>query len=550
MSRLRRMPGACTGAGAGMPHITLIAIAHEGAGDVAAFCHGLEAQTYPAWDLVLCVDRVLAELSPPPIGEGRLRIVQASPGGAMAAMRQAVANARGEYVVELALSDRLPANALHDLARAIDKFPAADLLYGDVACMASDGAARLMLKPAWNPELFRGMDYVSGFLAIRRDPLVAQLERVVGAEDEWRTAVLFRLAEAGAECRHIPRVLVQRRDCAGNPAGNPDDARARMRMLEVELGGASGPFAEPGALAGTVRVRYPIPVPLPRVEIIIPTRNGGALLGKCVGSLLDRTRYDNFSVLIVDNRSDDADTLRFLENMAGKPDVRVLPFPRPFNYSAINNMAVAATDAEVVCLLNDDVEVISEDWLREMVSHAMRPEVGAVGAKLLYPDGTVQHAGIVVGMRRSAAHGHKGFPGDAPGYMGRLQVAQNCTAVTGACLVIRRDLYVRMGGLNERELAVAYNDVDFCLRLGAAGYRNVWTPHALLYHHESASRGRDITPEKRRRLKAEAAYMNRRWRMDRFEDPCHHPGLSLAREDFSLASWAQSCWRTRRVVAR
>lgn len=536
--------------GRSRPRMSIIALGAGAADDCVALYRSLEAQTYGEWGLDLCMDSSIDQPDLVRMAGSRLRTLRLQPDCPQETVRQALAGGDSAYVVLLRPTDRLVEDALETLATAIGQFPAAALFYADVACLAVDERRTPILKPAWNSELFRSMDYVSGFLAVRRDMLLGYSLPEAAWAQEWLTGLLLDLARRGGEFRHIPRVLLERRDCAGNPAGNACDVPARIGLIKASLGGESGISIVPGALVGTLRLRYPVPEPSPRVDIIIPTRNGGARLQKCVESVLKRTRYDRFSITLVDNQSDDPATLDYLMAMASRPDVRMLTFARPFNFSAINNLAVGSSNAEVVCLLNDDMEVLSEDWLRELVSHAVRPEVGAVGAKLLYPDGAIQHAGIIVGMRRSAAHGHKGFPGDAPGYMGRLQVAQNCTAVTGACLAVRRELYARLGGLNEEDLAVAYNDVDFCLRLGAAGYQNVWTPHALLYHHESASRGREDTPAKRRRLKAEARYMNKRWRMDRFDDPCYHPGLTLTREDFSPAAWAARAGRRWRGVAR
>lgn len=518
----------------------------------------LVRQTYPNWDMVLIRSGMTAgaEASCPDSRDARVRFMAAAEcRDENIASAVALAGEVG-FCLELRCTDVLSRDALQTLVAAFNQYPGASVFYSDVVCEAgqpqgSPGRRDVFLKPAWNAELFRSVDYVGGFAALRLSPAVA----VTTASTPWGPArlngALLALEKQVGAIRHIPRVLLTRRSCESGPAGNPVDDEARAAMLQARLGGHGGVRVEPGILAGTQRLYYPLPQPLPRATLVIPTRNGGALLKRCIDGILEKTRYANFSILVVDNGSSDQGTLDYLESLQhGKP-VRIIRDPRPFNYSALNNGAVAVADGDVVCLMNDDVEVIEAGWLAEMVSHAVRPEVGAVGAKLLYPDGRIQHAGIVVGMKRSAAHGHKGYPGESPGYMGRLQVAQECTAVTGACLAIRRELYLAMGGLNERDLAVAYNDVDLCLRLKAAGLCNIWTPYALLFHHESASRGRENTPEKRQRLDREADYMNRVWGMREYLDPCYHPGLALDREDFSrLPGWrVGKCWR-RPVLAR
>jgi GT2 family glycosyltransferase len=227
--------------------------------------------------------------------------------------------------------------------------------------------------------------------------------------------------------------------------------------------------------------------------------------------------------------------LEYLASFGDSYRVRVLRYDRSFNYSAINNFGVDEARGTIIGLINNDTEVISPDWLTEMVSHACRPEIGCVGAKLYYGNDTVQHAGVITGLGGVAGHSHKYYPKDAPGYFYRLQLVQNLSAVTGAALLVRKAVYEQVGGLNENHLAVAFNDVDFCLRVGQAGYRNLWTPYAEMYHHESASRGTEDTPEKQRRFQREVAYMKGRWGNLLSQDPAYNPNLTLDREDFSLS---------------
>jgi GT2 family glycosyltransferase len=272
------------------------------------------------------------------------------------------------------------------------------------------------------------------------------------------------------------------------------------------------------------------------VSLIVPTRDRLDVLRPCVEALLQRTAYRHFEVLIVDNQSSRPETLAYLGDVARRDArVRVLRWDYPFNYSAINNFAAAQAGGAILGLLNNDVEPINADWLDEMVRQAVRPEIGCVGAKLYYPSGRIQHAGVILGIGDVAGHGHKYFPGTASGYFGRLKVVQNLSAVTGACLMVRKQVFEQVGGLDAEHLPVAFNDIDFCLRVREAGYRNLWTPYAELYHHESVSRGGEDTPEKQARFRAEVEYMKATWGEQLIQDPAYNTNLTRKREDFSLA---------------
>jgi GT2 family glycosyltransferase len=259
------------------------------------------------------------------------------------------------------------------------------------------------------------------------------------------------------------------------------------------------------------------------------------MLERALQGLLNRTDYPALEILVVDNGSDEPDALALLDRITRDRRVRVLHCPGPFNYSALNNQAAREANGSLLLLLNNDIDVIHPEWLREMASHAIRSGIGAVGAKLLYPDGTIQHGGVTVGMSGLADHQYLKRPCGDPGYFGQLKLARNVTAVTGACLMVCRDKYQEVGGLNEESLAVAFNDVDFCLKLVERGYRNLWTPYAELYHLESASRGADHTAEKALRLKNEIAYMRQRWGHLLDHDPYWNPNLSLFSTDIALA---------------
>jgi GT2 family glycosyltransferase len=283
----------------------------------------------------------------------------------------------------------------------------------------------------------------------------------------------------------------------------------------------------------------------PLASLIIPTRNGLKFLQRCVDSILEKTTYPNYEVVVVDNGSDDPATLAYLKTLndrthpllaGSKLSARSLRYDAPFNFSAINNFAVAQTRGELVGLLNNDLEVISPGWLDEMATQALRPGVGCVGAMLYYPNDTIQHAGVIVGLGGVAGHAFRDFPRGTEGKFNRARLVQNYSAVTAACLLVKRSTYVEVGGLDEKNLTIAFNDIDFCLRVHAAGHRNLWTPFAELYHHESVSRGAEDTPEKHERFRGEVEYMMKRWPEEIRHDPAYNPNLTLELTDFTLSA--------------
>ena len=279
-----------------------------------------------------------------------------------------------------------------------------------------------------------------------------------------------------------------------------------------------------------LRVRYRIPKPPPLVSLIIPTRDQASLLRTCIQSIRARTSYSNYEILILDNDSSAPDTARLFEELRSDPAIRILSRAGPFNYSALNNWAAGEANGTILGLLNNDIEVLAPDWLDEMVSLASHPELGCVGAMLLYPDGRIQHAGVVLGIGGLADHNDRfGDPRDL-GYLNHLASIRNVSAVTAACLLVRKEIFEKVGGMDE-QMRVAFNDVDFCLKIRAAGFRNVWTPFAELLHHESATRGRDLTTASARRSAAEMSLMYERWGLELLTDPYYSPHLASDRED-------------------
>jgi GT2 family glycosyltransferase len=504
----------------------------------------VQTQLYPHWELCLAADAVpkpqlaafLKELTKT---DSRIRVLShEQTGSASEATNAALAQARGDYVAFLSPEDELTRHALYMVAEELASYPEADVVYSDEDGIDGQGQRRLgHFKPDWNPELLWSTDYV-GNLSVLRTSLVRELGGMRPGLDDARHHDLLLRASARSSrggVRHIPHVLYHRRAGQESPASRPEASAATCRAVSEFLGGASiSAKVSAGPVAQSCRVTLALPQQKPAVSLVIPTRDRVELLRRCVTSIRALTDYDPYEIVVVDNQSRDPDALRYLDEIQATGVARVLRYNRPFNYSAINNWAITQTSGEFVGLLNNDLEVIGGDWLSEMVGHAGRPGIGAVGAKLLYPDNTIQHAGVIGGIRGVAGHIFTGAPSDAPGHGNRALLLQELSIVTAACLVIRRETYQKVGGLDEK-IEVAFNDVDLCLKLRAAGFRNIWTPFALLYHLESATRGSDSRPEARPRFLREMDLMKGRWGASLTQDPFYNPNLSLDSSQMELA---------------
>jgi GT2 family glycosyltransferase/glycosyltransferase involved in cell wall biosynthesis len=505
-------------------------------------------QLYENWELCIADDaskephvrRVLERYQKK---DPRIKVVLRETNGHIsAASNSALALAHGEFIALLDHDDELRPHALACVALELDAHPTADLVYSDEDKIDENGHRYdHYFKPDWNPDLFLVQNYIS-HLGVYRTLLVREVGGFrVGYEgsQDWDLAMRVVERTAADRIRHIPKILYHWRSVPGSTAmliGAKSYATQAAEKVISEHFVRVGVEATISPTKGSYwRVHYPLPSPAPRATLIIPTRNRLNVLRPCVESLLAKTNYPNFELLIVDNDSDDPETLAWLELTAkSEPRVRVVRCPGEFNFSAINNFGVRQTDAPLIGLLNNDLEVIADDWLNEMASHALRPEIGCVGAKLYYPDDRIQHAGVILGIGGVAAHAWQTHPRGAAGQAHRNLLQQNLSAVTAACLLIRREVFLEAGGLDE-QLRVAFNDVDFCLSVRARGYRNLWTPYAELYHHESASRGAEDTLEKRDRFRGEVEYITAKWGDALVNDPAYNPNLTLTINDFTLA---------------
>ncbi|WP_307658913.1 glycosyltransferase family 2 protein [Variovorax paradoxus] len=504
-------------------------------------------QIYPHWELCIADDaspsaetrEVLAEYA---ARDSRIKVVfRPKNGHIVEASNSALELVSGEWVALMDHDDLIAEHALFWIADCINRNPDAQLIYSDEDKIDENGVrSGPYFKCDWNIDLFYSQNMFSHLGVLRTDLVrnVGGFQPGMQGSQDWDLVLRCTERVLPSQILHVPRVLYHWRihdnSTARSPDAKPYAAIAGERALNehLERQGLNGKAEYFGT---GYRVRYALPPNPPLVSLIIPTRNGLELLRQCVDSILVRTTYDNYEIIIVDNGSDDPATLAYFKSFKDLELVRVIRDDREFNYSALNNMAVAHAKGEVVGLINNDIEVISPEWLSEMVSLAMQPGVGAVGAKLWYPDKTIQHAGVILGVGGVASHAHKGNSEGDNGYFGRAHLIQSFSAVTAACLVIKKDRYLAVNGLDEENLKVAFNDVDFCLRLREAGYRNVWTPYAELFHHESATRGIDSTPEKQERFSREVNFMLARWGSLLNADPAYNPNLTLLADDFSYA---------------
>ncbi|RWX15944.1 glycosyltransferase [Rhizobium leguminosarum] len=434
----------------------------------------------------------------------------------------------GTLIAPMVAGDQLSPAALTTFVLGFAERPDTKALYADEDRIDSAGRrSDPWFKGAWSPDLVLAQAYTLRSCALSRETILAAASQNADKSslmDAVYATWLWLAAQDEFSIQHLPFVLYHRRADAPRvePNAFAEAVRASPFARRHDLEIRSNDNGE----AGWRHVVWPTPSPAPRVSLCVPTRDRHELLSNCVEGLRQYTDWPDLEILIVDNGSVEAETHAYLNSLAGDPRVRVLRDDGPFNFSRLNNLGAAASTGALFGLINNDLAVKEPNWLREMASHAVRRDVGAVGALLHYGNDTVQHAGVVLGIGGVASHIHKGLPAGQAGYYGRVTVAQDVTCVTAACLITRREVYERLGGLDEQRFPVAYNDVDFCLRVRSAGLRVIYTPHAHLYHLESASRGRDDGGTRRARLELDKAAMRERWGAKIAEDPFYSPNLS------------------------
>lgn len=491
----------------------------------------IQRQSHPNWQLLLPIQEKLITPHIKELSDLDIRIH----------LCESVAIPIERWVLFLDEGDELSEDALRIFAAKIAQKKCA-LIYSDHDLMTANGfRTEPNYKPQWNPDLLMHQNYIGGAFAVHSNllntvsttsqwwlmnhyPLLLHIILVLPSDQRQQLilripCVLFHQASQNQKLGFHASTSRLIKKLLHNIANQNDE-----KILRIKKSKADNIF----------HLKYEIPSPQPLVSLIIPTRDALEITRTCVNSILHLTYYPHYEIIIVDNQSQELETLAWFEQISQLGKVRVIRYDQPFNYSAINNFAVKNSKGSIIGLINNDTEVINKNWLTEMLQHACRAEIGCVGAKLYFHDDTIQHGGVILGLWGLAGHSHKNYHRYARGHQSRLISVQNLSAVTAACLLIRKSVFEEVGGLEEQHLTVAFNDVDLCLKVLKAGYRNIWTPYAELYHYESKSRGNEDTLEKKAREQQEIRYMQQKWAEILADDPHYNPNLTLSREDFTI----------------
>lgn len=534
------------------PKISIIMPTWNTAGKyLKAAIESVLVQTYDNWDLCIAdggstsywVKGILEDYARM---DSRVKVVFLKQNRGIAAnSNRALKLANGEFVGFLDHDDTIAPFAFYELIRILNKKQELDFIYSDEDKIDKDGnRSNPFFKPDWSPDMFLSCNYPI-HISILRKKLLDDLR---GFKDEYNGSqdydLLLRASEVIEETNiaHIPKILYHWRTISTSTANScrakPYAYEAAKKALADAMYRRGIEFDEiiDGLWQGSYRIKYKI-LGDPRVSIIIPTKDKKDLMKRCIDSIFTKTTYENYEIVLVDNQSKESETFCYYDELKNSPKrIRLLRYDDAFNYSAINNFAVSNCDSDYILFLNNDTEVISPEWLSAMIEHIQRPDVGAVGAKLLFPNGFIQHCGVILGYGDPPIAGHHycRYP-DRAGYFGVINSIRDFSAVTGACMMTKMSLFEEVGGLDEENLAISLNDIDYCLKLREKGYLIVYTPYATLYHHESVSRGYDDTPKNKLRFQREIEHFRGRWgEMIDNGDPYYNPNLSLDRVNFSI----------------
>ncbi|MFT7278013.1 MAG: glycosyltransferase involved in cell wall biosynthesis [Gammaproteobacteria bacterium] len=534
------------------PTISIVVPVYNPEKELLVECiESVRKQSYTNWQLCLADDcspheHVREVLEYYQSLDSRISVVFREQNGHISqASNSALEVATGEWVALLDHDDELSQHALYEVVKVLNEKPETLFIYSDEDKINEQGnRCDPHFKSSWNLDLLYSQNYVS-HLGVYKTDIISKIGGFrKGYEGSQDYDLLLRYSREidHKKIVHIPKVLYHWRMVEGSTAlGHGEKSyttEAGIKALEDHFKVLNkAVIVEQGKHANIYKVNWPATDSQgdePLVSLIIPTYNGYEITKQAIDSILDKTTYQNYEILLVDNNSNDPTALEYFEELDKHEKVTVLRYPYPFNYSAINNFAAKQAKGEVIGLVNNDVEVINPEWLTEMTSHALREDVGCVGAKLYFHNDTIQHAGVIIGIGGVAGHSHKHFKRTDSGYFSRLNIVQNLSAVTAACLLVRKTVFDEVNGLNEEDLTVAFNDVDFCLKVQAVGYRNLWTPYAELYHYESITRGAEDNPVKIARFNKEVEYMTTTWSTDKKIDPCYSKNLTNKNENFSV----------------
>lgn len=501
-------------------------------------------QTYSNWELCIAnadpTNQEVADILKTASGKDRrIRVTDVPENKGIAQNTNAALGiASGDYIGLLDHDDLLTPDALYEVVRVLNEEERPQVIYSDEDKVTTDLSEHFQpfMKPDFNLDLLRANNYICHFFVAEKE----LAEQVGGFHGEYNGAqdydLILRCTERAEKIAHIPRILyhwrVHKASTADNPASKMYAFDAGKRAIEEHLKrcGEKGIVSHTKDL-GFYRVQYQVQEK-PLVSIIIPNKDHADMLDRCLKSI-EKSSYQNYEIIIVENNSEKEETFDYYKQLKSER-IKVVYWEGTFNYSAINNFGVRAAKGDFLILLNNDVEIITENWIEEMLSNCQRKDVGIVGAKLYYPDDTVQHAGIIIGIGGVAGNIFTGLPRKFTGYFHKASIQQDLSAVTAACMMVKRSVYEEAGGLEEK-LQVAFNDVDFCLRVRKAGYLVVFDPYVELYHYESKTRGSENTKEKVRRFQSEIEYMRSHWlELLKKGDPMYNPNLTLTKWDYSL----------------
>lgn len=520
----------------------LMAVYNTEPAELDAAIQSVLAQSYTSWQLCVTDDGstragVHELLHQYADQDERIQVkFQEKRGGISAALNAAWPLATGDFIAFLDHDDTLSTHALAYVCNAIEQAPEVDFLYSDEDKIDRSGKRYdPFFKPDWSPDLILSENYICHLLVLRKD-LAEKIGRFDSACDGSQDYdLILKASEQAYRIEHIPKVLYHWRASVGSTATTIENKQyalgAAQEALRRHCARTGKPMRiTPSDIVGRWRMRYDVPADS-HVSIIIPSGGKENVLRTNLRSLFNKTTYSNFEVVIIDNSRGANIEKLISEFKRSSQRLRYIDWRnKPFNYSAINNEAARQCESPILLFLNDDTSVLSSEWLEAMVELVMRPEVGAVGAKLLYPDGRIQHAGVVMGIYDNCGHAFKGLDGSARHYFDFSDVIRNVSAVTGACLMTKSDVFWKVGGFDEEDFAVAFNDIDLCLKIGALGYRVLYTPHALLHHHEAFSKtSKDVVPHP-----DEVAAMRVKWEKVILQDPFYSPNLTRNDEDYSL----------------